>query len=101
MFWSFYKKPKCASVYNVGGGRYSNCSILEAINIIQKILGHKIKYKISPLRRKGDHIWYISDISKFKKDFRTWKYTYNIKTIIIEIINFFKLKEKFIQKIIK
>ena len=91
MFWSFYKKPKCASVYNVGGGRHSNCSILEAIHIIEKIIGYKIKYKISPLKRKGDHIWYISDTSKFKKDFKTWNYKYNTKSIIIEIINFFKL----------
>jgi len=101
MFWSFYKKPKCASVYNVGGGRYSNCSILEAIHVIEEILGYKMKYKISSSKRIGDHIWYISDISKFKKDFKAWNYKHDIKSIIIEIINFFKLNEKFYSKISK
>ena len=42
-FWQFYKKPRYGEVYNIGGGRYSNCSILEALNFIEKILDVKIK----------------------------------------------------------
>tara|TARA_B110000003_G_scaffold274691_1_gene315277 strand:+ start:4067 stop:5122 length:1056 start_codon:yes stop_codon:yes gene_type:complete len=87
MFWMFYKKPKQGEVYNVGGSRYSNCSILEAIDLIEKKLGYKmkIKYKNSP--RIGDHKWWISDITKFRKHFPKWKYLYNVNDIIDHIIN--------------
>lgn len=86
MFWMYYKNPKKGEVYNVGGGRFSNCSIIEAIKIIEKKLGYKmeLKYKSSP--RQGDHKWWISDVSKFKKHFPKWNYKYNIEKIIDEII---------------
>ena len=50
----------------MGGGRYSNCSIIEALNIVENICNIKIKRKILRIPRVGDHIWYISDTSKFK-----------------------------------
>ncbi len=85
-FWHFYKRPRSGSVYNAGGGRFSNCSILEALNIIEKIKGIKIKKKILKKNRIGDHIWYISSMKKFKDDYPNWKQKYSTKRIIEELI---------------
>ena len=69
----FIKKPKRgANVYNLGGGRENSCSIIEAIKKIENISNNKCKYKILKKNRIGDHIWWISDNSKFKKDFPNW-----------------------------
>jgi len=67
-FWEFYKKPKKGEIYNIGGGRFSNCSVLEALNLIEEIAKIKVKKKKINKNRIGDHIWYITDNSKFKKD---------------------------------
>ena len=86
-FWEFFKKPRSGEVYNVGGGRYSNCSILEALNIIEKILGLRIQRKILKNNRTGDHIWYISNMKKFKTHYPNWKQNFSTKKIIKELIN--------------
>ena len=85
-FWEFYKKPKYGKIYNIGGGRFSNCSIIEALELIEKITKIKIKKNIVKKNRVGDHIWYISNIHKFKKDYPNWKQKYNTKKIIEELI---------------
>ena len=85
-FWEFYKKPKKGEIYNIGGGRYSNCSILEALNIVEEISKTQIKKEFIKKPRVGDHIWYISNISKFKKDYPNWNQIYNTKKIIEELI---------------
>ncbi len=86
-FWEFFKKPRAGEVYNMGGGRYSNCSITEALDLIEKTANVKIKRKIIKTPRVGDHIWYISDTSKFKKHYPKWKQKYNTKKIIEELID--------------
>ena len=86
MFWHFFKKPKKGEVYNIGGGRYSNCSIIEALDLVEEIAKIKVKRKILKNPRVGDHIWYISDTSKFKKHYPKWKQKYNTKKIIKELI---------------
>ena len=86
-FWEFYKKPKRGAIYNIGGGRYSNCSILEALELIEKITNTHIKKKIIKQNRIGDHIWYISNIKKFKKEYPNWVQKYNTKRIIEELIS--------------
>ena len=88
-FWEFYKKPGIGEIYNIGGGRYSNCSIIEALNVIEKISKIKIKRKILTQNRVGDHIWYISDMKKFKKKYPKWKQKYSTLKIIKELINEF------------
>lgn len=93
-FWEFYKKPQYGEVYNVGGGRYSNCSILEALNIVQNYTGIKIKKNILNKNRIGDHIWYISNMKKFKKMYPKWKQKYSTKKIITDLIQQFSF-EKF------
>ncbi len=86
-FWEFFKKPKNGEIYNIGGGRYSNCSVIEAINYIENKTGDKIKKKYIDKNRVGDHIWYISDNSKFKKDYPKWSQKYNVYRIIDELID--------------
>ena len=85
-FWEFYKQPKYGKIYNIGGGRFSNCSIIEALELVEKITKIKIKKNIVKKNRVGDHIWYISNIHKFKKDYPNWKQKYNTKKIIEELV---------------
>ena len=87
-FWEFYKKPRYGEVYNMGGGRYSNCSILEALSIVEDLTNIKIKRKILKTPRVGDHIWYISNLNKFKKHYPKWNQKYNTKKIIKELIDY-------------
>ena len=88
-FWQFFKKPSFGEVYNTGGGRYSNCSVIEALDLIEKISGFKIKRKILKQNRVGDHIWYISSMRKFKKNYPQWKQKFTTKKIIEELIEQF------------
>jgi len=90
-FWEFYKKPSRGAVYNAGGGRYSNCSIIEALNTVEKILKIKIKRKTLKQNRIGDHIWYVTSMKKFKKDYPSWKQNYSSIKIIKELIKEFSL----------
>jgi CDP-paratose 2-epimerase len=85
MFWHFYNKPTSGEVYNVGGSRFSNCSMIEAIEICQKITGKKLHYVYSNDNRIGDHIWWISDVSKFKNQYPIWEYKYGIEDILYQI----------------
>ena len=88
-FWEFYKKPRSGEVYNTGGGRYSNCSIIEALDYIQNQTSIKIKRIYKKENRIGDHIWYISNMQRFKKHFPNWKQKYNTKKILDELISNF------------
>ena len=93
-FYHFYKNPRVGEVYNLGGSRYSNISIIEAIKKIEKISGKKAKTKYEPNNRVGDHIWYISDVSKFKSHYPKWEYTYDADRILEELCQFAKKHEK-------
>ena len=88
-FWEFFKKPKRGEVYNIGGGRYSNCSILEALNLVEKISNISISRNVVRIPRIGDHIWYISNLKKFKNHYPKWKQKYNTKKILGELIESF------------
>ena len=85
MFWHFYQKPKTAEVYNAGGGRHSNCSILEAIALCEEITGRKVNWSYTERNRIGDHIWWISDVRKFQKHYPQWEYQYNLQDILESI----------------
>ena len=88
-FDEFIRKPKFGgAVYNLGGGRDNSCSIIEAINLIEKISGIKAKYKFSKINRIGDHIWWITDNSKFKKDYPRWKIKYSLEHSLKQMIDF-------------
>lgn len=85
MFWLFYLKPRPGEVYNAGGGRYANISILEAIKKIEEITDRKASVEYSEIHRTGDHIWYISNLNKFKSHYPDWQQKYNIDLILEEM----------------
>ena len=86
-FWHFFKKPRIGQIYNMGGGRKSNCSIIEAINTIYKLTGISIKKDLKKQNRVGDHIWYVSNMKKFKNHYPKWKQIYNSEKIIDELLS--------------
>ncbi len=94
MFWEFHKNPKKGEVYNVGGGRGNDVSIFEAIHKVNKLrlndnLYEWVNYTVNPDKcRIGDHLWYITDLSKFKKDYPNWNIEIKIDEIIDEIYKF-------------
>tara|TARA_X000001036_G_C20639846_1_gene790708 strand:+ start:693 stop:1742 length:1050 start_codon:yes stop_codon:yes gene_type:complete len=87
-FWEFFKKPKKGEVYNIGGGRYSNCSVAEALYQVEKITNIEIQRQVVKTPRVGDHIWYVSNLSKFKKHYPKWRQKYNTKKILEELIEY-------------
>jgi CDP-paratose 2-epimerase len=84
-FYEFYQDPEVAAVYNIGGGRESNCSMLEAIHLCQEIADRELQYSYAEDNRIGDHIWYISDLSKFKQRYPDWSIQYNVRDILRDI----------------
>jgi CDP-paratose 2-epimerase len=84
-FYNFYQNPRCGEVYNIGGSRHSNCSMLEAISICENLSGNKLNYTYTDDNRSGDHIWYISDVRKFQSHYPEWHYKYSIQDILTDI----------------
>jgi CDP-paratose 2-epimerase len=87
----FIQSPKKGEVYNIGGGRSNSCSILEAFELIEKISEKKQLYEYIDENRIGDHICYISDMSKIYKDYPNWDITINLTDIISQIVNSYKI----------
>ena len=84
-FYHFFRHPRIGEVYNIGGGRHSNCSMLEAIEKCEQISGRKLNWVYSEQNRIGDHIWWISGIQKFAEHYPEWQLTYDIDAILQEI----------------
>lgn len=84
-FWKFFQAPRSGAVYNMGGSRHSNCSMLEAIALCEEISGRKLDASYVEDNRIGDHIWWISDVRKFQSDYPGWSYRYGIREILTEI----------------
>jgi CDP-paratose 2-epimerase len=72
-------------VYNIGGGRFSNCSMLEAIDLCQDIAGRELRWTYSDINRIGDHIWYIGDNGRFARHYPQWTQRYNVPAILRDI----------------
>jgi CDP-paratose 2-epimerase len=86
--WSFYERPTSGAVYNMGGGRFSNCSMLEAINLCEEVARRKLDWSYREDNRIGDHIWWISDVSKFQADYPEWKFKYDLRGIVEDMYEF-------------
>jgi CDP-paratose 2-epimerase len=86
-FWEYFKKPKRGEIYNMGGGRKSNCSIIEAFEVIQRLTNIYTKKELKKENRVGDHIWYISNMKKFKAHYPKWKQIYNSEKIIDQLLS--------------
>jgi len=85
-FWHFPQAPRPGEVYNMGGSRHSNCSMREAIDLVAEISGRQLVYTVSEQARSGDHIWWVSDVRKFQSHFPGWRYQYDIRRIVREIV---------------
>jgi len=72
-------------VYNIGGGRESNCSMLEAIGLCEEITGREMEWTYSDRNRVGDHMWWIGDLSAFRRDYPAWRVTYDVPDILRDI----------------
>jgi CDP-paratose 2-epimerase len=84
-FAAFHERPQTAAVYNLGGGRESNISMLEAIELCQQIAGRELDYSLSDRARIGDHRWWISDLDSFKADYPAWQLTFGIEDVLRDI----------------
>lgn len=87
---AFLKKPRIGEVYNIGGGRDNSISILEAFDLIASISGKKMVYEYLDKNREGDHICYISDLSKMKAHYPEWDITKNLQVTFEEIYRSWK-----------
>jgi len=84
-FDAFRKNPKPHAVYNIGGGRFSNCSMLEAIEICEKVSGQTLSWEMGEAPRIGDHRWWISDLAPFQADYPEFKLRYGVDEILQEM----------------
>jgi CDP-paratose 2-epimerase len=84
-FAEFHANPRVAAVYNLGGGRASNCSMLEAIELCEQIAGRELDWQLSDQARMGDHRWWISDLSQFQMDYPAWQLEYDVEAMLREM----------------
>jgi len=83
--WHFVQKPRCAEIYNMGGSRFSNCSILEAIATCERITQRPMNWSYRDDNRAGDHMWWISDVRRFHAHYPEWHIKYDFETILSEL----------------
>jgi CDP-paratose 2-epimerase len=84
-FEAFHRRAQAAAVYNIGGGRQSNCSMLEAIELCQEIARRELSWSLGEENRIGDHRWWISDLEPFKRDYPGWDINYDVRDILVQI----------------
>jgi CDP-paratose 2-epimerase len=84
-FYHFFQAPRSGVIYNIGGSRFSHCSMLEAIDLCQEIAGQELNWSYSDTHRSADHIWYISDIRKFQSHYPEWRQQYNLRQLLEDI----------------
>lgn len=84
-FWEVSQVPRCGEVYNIGGGRHCSCSVLEAIAVCEDLAGNRLRWTYDKTARIGDHIWWISDVRKFRSHYPEWDYRYNLRDILTEV----------------
>ncbi|WP_431266738.1 NAD-dependent epimerase/dehydratase family protein [Dankookia sp. P2] len=84
-FWCVFQRPVSGEVFNIGGGRHSNCSMQEAVSMAEELAGRKMRLTYSDEARIGDHIWWISDVRKFRAMYPEWDYQYDIRELMQDI----------------
>jgi len=93
-FWHFFQHPRSAEVYNIGGGRRSNCSILEAIEKCERLTERPMRRSYHEVNRTGDHVWWISDCKRFESHYPNWSMRYDMDEIMQEIFEALSVREK-------
>lgn len=91
--WAFFQKPRSGEVYNIGGGRFANCSVLEAIALAEEITGRPMRRGYDDTSRTGDHIWWISDVRRFQGHYPAWRYKYDLRATLEDICEGFRRRE--------
>ncbi len=91
---SYIRNPRPGEVYNLGGGRENSCSILESFEIVESITGKRMNYEYVEKNREGDHICYISDLSKLRKHFPDWDISVSLHQIFEEMAESWQIKTK-------
>ncbi len=84
-FHAFAGAPRAGEVYNMGGSRFSHCSMLEAIALCEEIAGRQLPWTYEDVNRVGDHIWYVSDTGKFKGHYPAWTQRYDLRALLQDI----------------
>jgi CDP-paratose 2-epimerase len=84
-FWHVFQAPRSAEVYNMGGARHANCSMLEAISLCEELTGRPMNWSYVEDNRIGDHIWWISDVRRFQSHYPQWRFSYDIRAMLAEI----------------
>ena len=84
-FWAFIQQPGCGEVFNMGGGRHANCSVIEAIAVVEHLTGRPMQVSYVAKPRIGDHQWWISDTRTFRAHYPHWAPTYDIQSVISDI----------------
>jgi CDP-paratose 2-epimerase len=85
MFWHYHQRPQPGKVYNAGGSRHSHCSMREAIALAEEIVGRKLNVSYCDQARSGDHIWYVSDVRAFRRDYPEWTYRHSLRETVEQI----------------
>jgi CDP-paratose 2-epimerase len=85
LFLEYFERPLCGEVFNLGGGRSNSLSILETIDLLND-MGYPLRYRYEPQNRVGDHICYISDLSRVRAAYPAWMIEYNLPSILAELV---------------
>jgi CDP-paratose 2-epimerase len=92
--WHFFRNPRSGEVYNMGGSRFANCSMLEAIELCGQIVGRPMSWSLSDQARIGDHIWWISDVRRFQHHYPDWQYKYDLRATLEDIHEGFRHRDR-------
>jgi CDP-paratose 2-epimerase len=85
VLWCFFRRPASGEIFNIGGSRYCNCSMAEAISMTEQLTGRPLRRNYEEASRRGDHIWWIGDVRKFRQMYPEWSYRYDMRTITSDI----------------
>lgn len=85
-FWEYFQNPSSGEVFNIGGSRFANTSILEAIRKLEVLTGRRMDYSVRSDQRRGDHQWYVSDVRKFQEHYPAWQLTVGIDEMVEEMV---------------
>ena len=82
---SAIRAPRQGEIYNIGGGRHSHTSLMEAVGLAEKVTGEPMVTDYHDANRVGDHIWWVGSTAKFAVHYPSWTYTYDVEAILAEM----------------
>lgn len=97
--WCVFQAPKPGAVYNIGGGVVANCSVIEAVTLLEELNGKRMRLSYSNTNRIGDHIWWVSDTRRFQSDYPNWAYKYDLKATVVEMFDALRERETSLQAV--